>query len=184
MANAVEQKDHYTQGHVSRVSAMAMNIGRRMGLGETDMRALKIGGALHDIGKIGVPNAILNKPGPLTQEEMEIMKKHPEAGYQICLPLKKNLGPALDVIRRHHEKLDGSGYPDGLRDKDISTVARIMAVADIFDALVTDRPYRKAMPVEKAIRILKQEASEAKLDETAVHHLANIINASEKNPET
>jgi putative two-component system response regulator len=175
MANAVEEKDVYTQGHVKRVSGMAEAIGRNMGLGEMDMRSLKIGGALHDIGKIGVPNEILNKSGPLTDEEWEIMKKHPEAGYQICLPLKKNLGPALDVIRQHHEKLDGSGYPDGLTEKDISIVARIMAVADIFDALVTDRPYRKSMPVTQALDILNQEANSNKLDKQVVDHLIQIV---------
>ncbi|MBU4318166.1 MAG: diguanylate cyclase [Proteobacteria bacterium] len=177
MANAVEEKDIYTQGHVKRVSGMAVTIGRKMGLSEMDMRSLKIGGALHDIGKIGVPNEILNKPGPLTDEEWEIMKKHPSAGYQICLPLKKNLGPALDVIRQHHEKLDGSGYPDGLMEKDISIVARIMAVADIFDALVTDRPYRKAMSVAKALDILKQESNGNKLDKSVVEHLIQIVDS-------
>ena len=175
MANAVEEKDIYTQGHVKRVSNMALTLGRKMGLGEKDMRALKIGGALHDIGKIGVPNKILNKPGPLNDEEWEIMKKHPEAGYQICLPLKKNLGPALDIIKQHHEKLDGSGYPNGLMERDISTVARIMAIADIYDALVTDRPYRKAMPVEKAIAILQEEADDNKLDKYVVRNLVELI---------
>ena len=178
MANAVEEKDHYTQGHVKRVSNMAMSLGRKMGLNETDLRALKIGGALHDIGKIGVPNKILNKPGPLNHEEMAIMQKHPESGYQICLPLKNNLGPALDIIQQHHEKLDGSGYPNGLTEKDISLVARIMAVADIYDALVTDRPYRKAMPIEKAVSILQQEANDKKLDKDVVQHLLGIINTS------
>ena len=181
MANAVEEKDHYTQGHVKRVSNMAMSLGRKMGLNDTDLRALKIGGALHDIGKIGVPNKILNKPGPLSDEEMAIMQKHPAAGYQICLPLKKNLGPALDVIKQHHEKLDGSGYPDGLTENEISVVARIMAVADIYDALVTDRPYRKAMPMEKAVQILKEEADDNKLDADVVRHLMEIINSGAKN---
>ena len=178
MANAVEEKDIYTQGHVKRVSSMAMSLGRKMNLSEMDMRALKIGGALHDIGKIGVPNEILNKPGPLTDEEWRIMKKHPEAGFQICLPLKKNLGPALEVIRQHHEKMDGSGYPDGLTGKDISRVARIMAVADIYDALVTDRPYRKAMPLEKALQVIKQEADENKLDKSVVNHLIEILGSA------
>ena len=175
MANAVEEKDRYTQGHINRVSHVAMAIGKQMGLGDMDIRALKFGGALHDIGKIGVPNRILNKPGPLDDDEWQVMKKHPEAGYQICLPLKNSLGPALDIILQHHEKLDGSGYPAGLTENDISMVARIMAVADIYDALVTDRPYRKAMPFEKAVAIINQDAANKKLDATVVRHLWEIL---------
>jgi putative two-component system response regulator len=99
------------------------------------------------------------------------MKQHPTIGHKICLPLKRTLGHALDMIQHHHEKLDGSGYPDGLTDKDIPTVARIMAVVDIYDALVTDRPYRKGMPKEKALSILKEEADEGKLDKRVVEQL-------------
>jgi putative two-component system response regulator len=104
----------------------------------------------------------------LNKEEFEMMKLHPEYGYNICLPLKRNLKQALDIVRHHHEKMDGSGYPDGLKGNEISIPARIMAVADIYDALTTDRPYRKAMPKDKALSILGQEADQGKLDEAVV----------------
>ena len=176
LANTVEANDAYTQGHVERVSNMAMTLGHRMALSESELEALRYGGTLHDIGKIGVPREILNKPGPLDSEEWKIMKSHPEVGFKICLPIRKNLGPALDVIRYHHEKLDGSGYPDGLKGEEISKVARIMAVVDIFDALITDRPYRKAMPREKALGILRKEAAEGKLDKDVVGKLETLVN--------
>jgi putative two-component system response regulator len=175
LAKTVEAKDEYTQGHVERVSKLAIALGKKMGLSEREMEALRYGGILHDIGKIGIPGDILNKPGPLNDGEWEVMKNHPVAGYNICLPLKKNLGAALEVIRHHHEKLDGSGYPDGIKNEEISTAARIMAVVDIYDALVTDRPYRKGMPLEKAVEILKQEASNQKLDPAVVKYLIEFV---------
>ncbi len=175
LAKTVEAKDEYTQGHVERVSKLAITLGKKMGLSEEEMEALRYGGILHDIGKIGIPGNILNKPGPLSPKEWEVMKNHPVAGYNICLPLKKNLGYALEVIRHHHEKLDGSGYPDGIKDEEISTAARIMAVVDIYDALVTDRPYRNGMPLEKAAEILKQDADNEKLDPLVVDYLLEVV---------
>ena len=168
LANAVEAKDSYTQGHTQRVADMAVLIGKKMSLPEDEINALRVGGVLHDIGKIGIPREILNKPGPLSEDEWTIMKQHPTIGHKICLPLKRTLGHALDMIQHHHEKLDGSGYPDGLTDNEIPTVARIMAVVDIYDALITDRPYRKGMAREKALSILKEEADEGKLDKRVV----------------
>ncbi len=175
LAGVVEAKDSYTQGHTNRVANLAVSLGQKMGVSPTELAALKVGGVLHDIGKIGVSREILNKPGPLDKEEWEIMQTHPVQGYNICLPLGRNLGPALHVIRHHHEKLDGSGYPDQLKADEISTVARIMAVVDIFDALVTDRPYRKAMPREKAFAILREEAAAGKLDQDVTAHLIEMI---------
>jgi putative two-component system response regulator len=175
LAKTVEAKDEYTQGHVERVSKLAIALGKKMGLSEREMESLRYGGILHDIGKIGIPKDILNKRGPLSDEEWKVMKNHPVAGYNICLPLKKNLGSALEIIRHHHEKLDGSGYPDGIKDEEISTAARIMAVVDIYDALVTDRPYRKGMPLEKAVGILKQEADNKKLDPAVVNYLIEFV---------
>jgi putative two-component system response regulator len=176
LAKTVEAKDQYTQGHVERVSKLAIMLGKKMELSDSEMEALRYGGILHDIGKIAVPGDILNKPGPLSSEEWEVMKSHPVAGYNICLPLKKNLGYALEVIRHHHEKLDGSGYPDGLKNEEISVAARIMAVVDIYDALITDRPYREGMPLEKAVEILKLEANDGKLDKVVVGHLIEVVN--------
>jgi putative two-component system response regulator len=175
LANTVEAKDAYTQGHVERVSNLAITLGHMLALPAKDLESLRYGGALHDIGKIGVPREILNKPGPLDPEEWEIMKRHPVLGYNICLPLEKNLGSALEAIRYHHEKLDGSGYPDGLRGEEISAVARVMGVVDYFDALVTDRPYREAMSRAKALEILRKEAEEGKLDKDVVDGLENLV---------
>ncbi len=174
LANSVEAKDVYTQGHIDRVSTMAVALGKKMGLSVEEIEALRFGGALHDIGKLGVPGKILNKPGPLDSEEWDLMKRHSEIGYKICLPLQKILGQALEVIRHHHEKLDGSGYPDRLKDDEISMVARIMAVADIYDALITDRPYRKGIPKKKVLEILRQEVLEGKLDQEVVENLIEM----------
>jgi cyclic di-GMP phosphodiesterase len=175
MANAVEAKDSYTQGHTERVSILAEKLGRSMNLPEKDIIALRLGGILHDVGKIGVPGEILNKPGPLNEEEWEIMKTHTELGYNICLPLAKTLGGALDIIRHHHEKLDGSSYPDGLSGNSISVNSRILTIVDIFDALTSDRPYRKSMSVSQAIDILTESASHNILDKKIVDILIKLI---------
>jgi putative two-component system response regulator len=175
LANAVEAKDSYTQGHVERVANLAVELGRRLRLSKAEQQALRYGGILHDIGKIGMPNAVINKPGPLDDSEWRIMRSHPDVGYKICLPLKETLGAALDVIRHHHEKLDGSGYPDGIAGAEVSLVARIMAVADIYDALVTDRPYRKGMTQAKALHILNDEVSQGKLDRSVVDALVVLL---------
>ena len=139
MANAVESKDPYTKGHVLRVSNLAVALGKGEGLLMADIEALRLGGILHDIGKIGIPQEILSKTLPLTPDEWEIMKSHADKGYMIALPLKKTLGSALDAIRYHHERLDGSGYPVGLKGDEIPTVARIMAIVDFYDGLLTDQ---------------------------------------------
>ena len=175
LANGVEAKDSYTQGHIERVGSLALDLGKKMGLSRKEMDALRFGGILHDIGKLGVPKTILNKPGPLEPEEWQIMKEHSNIGYNIMLPLKKNLGRALEVIRSHHEKLDGSGYPDGKKGNEICKEARIMAVVDVYDALITDRPYRKGMRKEKAFEILGNEAEEGKLDKKVVEALINNL---------
>ena len=175
LANTIEAKDPYTQGHISRVSNVAVSVGRSMGLTSDDIIALRYGGILHDIGKIGVSREILNKPGPLTDKELAIMRDHPTIGFNICKPLQNCLGTALEIIRFHHEKLDGSGYPDGRKGNAIPMVARIMAVADIYDALTTDRPYRRGMSKEKALEIIYKETNEGKFDATVVMHLTRLI---------
>ncbi len=175
LANAVEAKDNYTLGHTQRVSTLAVALGVNMGLNDEDLKALRLGGILHDVGKIGVPEEILNKPGPLTEKEWELMKRHPEVGYRICLPLLESIGPALDVIRHHHEKLDGSSYPDGLQGNSISRMARIMAVVDSYDAMITDRPYRLGMGKGKALGILQEEVAAGRLDGLVVHALESLV---------
>jgi putative two-component system response regulator len=175
LANAVEAKDHYTQGHTTRVAGLAMTLGRKIGLEEKDMEALRVGGMLHDIGKIGIPESILNKPGPLDDSEWELMRQHSDIGYNICRPLGKTLGLALEVIRHHHEKLDRSGYPDALGAQHLSMATRIMAIVDIYDALTTDRPYRRAFSREEALQIIKKEAEAGKLDMGVVNVLFTLV---------
>ncbi len=182
LANAIEARDIYTQGHVQRVANLAHALGSKMELSANELKALKLGGILHDIGKIHIPDAILNKPGPLTPEERKIMEAHAESGYKICIPLKKSLGEALDVICSHHEKLDGSGYPAGLKKDDIPMVARIMAVVDIYDALVSDRPYRKSMNREDAIKVINGMTAEGKLDPEVVQNFAAMIESINRHP--
>jgi putative two-component system response regulator len=175
LANIIEAKDSYTEGHIQRVATMALEIGKRFGMQKQDLESLKLGGILHDIGKIGVPGQILNKPSQLTSPEWEVMKKHVQTGYKICLPLQKNLGSALEIIRNHHERLDGSGYPDGLNGDQISLPVRIMAVVDMFDALTTKRSYRKAISREESLAIVEQDALEGKLDMEVVQQLKYFL---------
>ncbi|HET6486172.1 MAG TPA: HD domain-containing phosphohydrolase [Spirochaetia bacterium] len=183
LANAVEAKDHYTLGHTQRVSTLAVAVGARLGLGDVELKGLRLGGILHDVGKIGVPEEVLNKPGPLSESEWVLMKSHAELGYKICLPLLESIGPALDVIRHHHEKLDGSSYPDGLKGSGVSRMARIMAVVDCYDAMVTDRPYRNGMPKEKALGILAQEVAQGRLDGEVLGVLESLVTGSRIGPD-
>jgi putative two-component system response regulator len=175
LANAVEARDAFTQGHIERVADLAVATGRMLRLSARTLEALRVGAVLHDIGNIGVPGDILNQPGKLRPEKWKVIRKHPEVGYEICSALRKTLGPALDAIRHHHEKLDGSGYPDGLQGNEISLVARVMAAVDIYDALRTERPYRKGMPGNVALAILRREAEEGKLDSQVVECLAALV---------
>ena len=183
LANAVEAKDAYTEGHVKRVSNLAVDLGRMMGLQSRDIEALRVGGILHDIGKIGIPDSVLNKPGPMSAEEWEMVKAHPVVGFRVAEPLKQILKGALEVIRHHHERMDGSGYPDGIRGEEISAVARVMAVADVYDALMTDRPYHKGVSKEKALSIMQQDVDEGRLDRAAVSNLAELVFGSKAKEE-
>src|SRR5437899_4422148 len=143
LANALEAKDPYTRGHSERVAALSRRVASALGLGSGVVDTGGQAGLLHDIGKIGVPEAILKKPGPLSPEEWEIMRAHPVIGAQIVAPFEF-FGDAARVIRHHHERWDGSGYPDGLVRETIPLEARIVAVADVFDALTSARSYRPA----------------------------------------
>jgi len=153
LAAAVEAKDSYTERHTNRVAESARHLGLRMGLPEEDLDALYRGGIIHDIGKIGVPDRVLLKPGPLDANELMLMRAHPEIGENIVRPLHTGSN-LLPIVRHHHEAFDGHGYPDGLRGTSIPLLARIVAVCDAFDALTNDRPYRARLSEREAIAIL------------------------------
>ena len=157
LGKSIEAKDPYTEGHCERLADYGVTLGRALGLGQEELQALRLGGYLHDLGKVNVPEAILLKAGPLTPEERRIMERHPQVGEEICRPLR-SLQAVLAIIRHHHERLDGSGYPDGLRGDAVPLTARVLQVVDVFDALTTDRPYRRAMPQEAALEALENES--------------------------
>jgi putative nucleotidyltransferase with HDIG domain len=174
LTSAIDARDPYTMGHSLRVGQLAMEIGREMGLEETKLRHLEIGGYLHDIGKIGVRDAVLLKPGALDPEEREAIERHPSIGLEILAHVE--LPPdVIEFVGSHHEKLNGSGYPAHLHEEQISVVPRIAAVADIYDALTTDRPYRPGMGIPKALSILGEEADQGKLDHSVVAALERVI---------
>jgi putative two-component system response regulator len=157
LARAVEHRDAATSGHCERLARISARIGRRLGLSSAEIEALHRGGFLHDIGKLTVPDTILFKPGPLSPSEWEIMASHTVKGEAICKPLK-NLASVLPIVRHHHERFDGSGYPDGLAGEQIPLLARILQIADIFDALTATRPYKPALTASQAIATLREEA--------------------------
>jgi len=154
LAAAVEAKDAYTERHTHRVAETARHVGEKMGLSERALDALYRGGIIHDIGKIGVPDAVLLKPGPLDARELASMRMHPIIGESIVRPLRSGAS-LLPIIRHHHEHFDGSGYPDRLAGASIPRLARIVSVCDAYDALVNDRPYRQRKSQEEALAILR-----------------------------
>jgi len=174
LALAVEAKDPYTQGHCARLAHYSVVVGRRLGATDDELLSFRRGGILHDIGKIGIPEKILLKPGPLTEEETVVMRSHPIKGEDICKPLR-SLNKALPIIRSHHEWFNGGGYPDSLKEDQIPHGARIIAAVDYYDALVTDRPYRKALPMEEALRMLHEAVDSGHLDPSIVQELAVVI---------
>ena len=158
LAGAIDAKDPYTKGHSTSVSRYSEALARAINLPEPDVERIKIGAMLHDIGKIGIPENVLKKPGKLNDEEWEIMKQHPTIGAEKVLAPNEALREFIPIVKHHHERLDGNGYPDKLSGENIPLEARIVSVADAYHALVSDRPYRKGMPIEKACSILKQGA--------------------------
>ncbi|KOA20146.1 cyclic di-GMP phosphodiesterase response regulator RpfG [Clostridium homopropionicum DSM 5847] len=174
LANIIEAKDIYTDGHTRRVSSISSALGKSMNLSKDQLDTLEVVGIIHDVGKVAIPEQILNKAGKLTDEEFKIIKKHPEIGEKICRPLgafNKYLGPIL----HHHEKLNGKGYPHGLKGDEIDVVTRIITIVDIFDALYSDRPYRSKMPIEKVKSVMMKEVEEGYIDKQIVNLLFYLI---------
>jgi cyclic di-GMP phosphodiesterase len=174
LALSIEAKDPYTKGHCERLSSYAEALGHRLGLSNEECVALRRAGVVHDVGKIGVPDQILLKAGPLNDDEWDVMKQHPVTGERICMPLK-SFRLVLPIIRHHHEKLDGSGYPDGLKGDRIPLTARILQITDVYDALVTDRPYRRALPHDEVIRIMQMEAKRGWWDGNLISEFEALI---------
>ena len=159
LANAIEAKDVYTRGHSERVGASSRRLAIALGLPAAEVEVIGRAGLLHDIGKIGIPETVLRKAGPLTPQEWTVMREHPVIGAQIVAPFEFFTAGAI-VIRHHHERFDGSGYPDGLERHAIPIGARVVAVADVYDALTSDRPYRAAMSSDDAAAILRAQAGQ------------------------
>ncbi|MDH4388499.1 MAG: HD domain-containing protein [Fimbriimonas sp.] len=177
LATALEARDDYTRGHSQRVCDLSVMIGSKLGLTPDALEELRIGTILHDIGKIGVPDAILNKPGRLTEDEFNFMRTHPVIGYEICRPLMLSDG-VLMIIRNHHEKLDGSGYPDGLKGGELPLSLRIVCVADAFDAMSSRRPYRGVMDMSHVMGELSKGAG-IQFDSVVVEALKELLTAGE-----
>jgi putative two-component system response regulator len=158
LALTIEARDSLTDGHGQRLALYASALGRTLGLGEDDVSTLARGGFLHDIGKVGIPDAVLLKPGPLTPDEFELVKQHTVIGDRLCgdLPSLQKVRP---IVRHHHERLDGSGYPDGLCGDATPLLAQIMGIVDVFDALTMERPYKAAMPAAWAAEELRREVA-------------------------
>ena len=174
LAQSVEHRDRYTGLHCERLASYSIALAHALGLPKQEQLALFRGGYLHDIGKIGIPDAILFKRGLLTEEEWETMRQHTIRGEEICRPMK-TLAPVLPIIRSHHERWDGSGYPDGLAGEEIPLLARILQVADIYDALTTARPYKPAFSHDRAMAIMLEEARRGWRDPELVPLFAEVV---------
>ena len=158
LARSIEGKNPYTHGHCERLSDYSARLAQHLGLAEDQITALRRAGVVHDIGKIAVPDAVLLKPAKLTADEWTLIREHPVVGERICAPLK-SFRSVLPIIRHHHEKFDGSGYPDKLRGDDIPITARVLQIVDVYDALTTERPYKKAFSITDALQTMKEEVA-------------------------
>jgi putative two-component system response regulator len=156
-SRAMDLRDKETEGHTLRVTDLSVQLSRAMGISEGELLFIRRGALLHDIGKLGVPDRILHKADALTEEEWEVMRKHPQFAYEMLYPIEY-LRPALDIPYCHHEKWDGTGYPRGLKGEDIPLAARIFAIVDVWDALTSDRPYRPAWDKDRAINYINEQS--------------------------
>ena len=157
LAEAIEVKDPYTKGHCGRVATFCLRLAQESGYPSDGLETLEFGAFLHDIGKIGIRDAVLLKPGPLTDEEWEHMRQHPVMGHEIASKIEM-LRPIMPAVRSHHERWDGNGYPDGIAGEDIPLVARLVAIADAYDSMATERPYKHALPLDQCEKLLRQNS--------------------------
>lgn len=181
MARALEAKSPYTHGHSERVTEYALRLGERVGLSEAELDTLRLGGLLHDLGKICLPDALLDKPGRLTDAEFAEVKRHPAEGARILEPLR-SLRASIPLIRWHHERLNGRGYPDGLAGDDIPVPVRILSIADVYDALASERPYRAALSPSRCLEVLDGEAASGGLDPDLVRAFHEVISLPATTP--
>jgi putative two-component system response regulator len=170
----IEARDPTTQGHCERLVSYATSLGKSLGLDDTDLDALARGGYLHDIGKIAVPDSVLLKDGKLDKDETRVMREHPVVGDALCAGLR-SLNNVRPIVRHHHERLDGSGYPDGLRNTAVPLLAQIVSVVDVYDALTSERPYHHARPRDEAFDVLSGEASKGWRDRALVDAFVNVL---------
>ncbi len=174
LARSIEGKDPYTHGHCERLAEYSACLGKHLGLSEEQIIALRRSGVVHDVGKIAVPDVILLKPGRLTEEEWKLIRTHPAVGERICAPLK-SFRLVLPIIRHHHEKFDGSGYPDGLRGDAIPVTARVLQIVDVYDALTTVRPYKRAFSITDALQTMKEEVAKGWWDPQIFDQFERLI---------
>lgn len=185
LAQSIEGKDPYTHGHCERLSELSAGLAYHLGLPEDQVLALRRAGVVHDIGKIAIPDSILLKPSSLSADEWKIVREHPVIGERICRPLK-SFRNVLPIIRHHHERLDGSGYPDGLKGDRIPMTARVLQIVDVYDALTTERPYKPAFPIDRALETMRSEIERGWWDPLVFDEFAEFIHGetSEVSPST
>jgi len=179
LAKALEAKDAYTASHSGRVAKFSVMLGKRIGLSAQQLKLLKQGALMHDLGKIGISDTLLNKPDELSDEEYELMKNHPVMTATIMRPLKR-FKEFAEIAAWHHERWDGEGYPDGLRGEEIPLLARIVAIADTWDAMTGDRVYRKGMTVETAVSFLEQEVDSGQWDPGLMAEFIRMIRSEQE----
>lgn len=180
LARVVEAKDRTTADHCDRLSHTAVVLGKALGLNYDDLEALRRGGLLHDIGKVAIPDSILLKPGKLDETEWAVMRQHPTIGAYLCSALR-TMRSTVEIIRYHHEKWNGSGYPSGLAGEEIPYLARVFQIVDVYDALTSERPYKKSIPRDKVIEILRTETKNGFWDPNIIEVFINIL---ETDPES
>jgi cyclic di-GMP phosphodiesterase len=182
LARSIEGKDPYTEGHCERLADYSGRLAEYMGLPANQIKALRRAGIVHDIGKVAVPDSILLKPAKLTRTEQLILRRHPVVGERICAPLK-SFQLVLPIIRHHHEKMNGSGYPDGLKGDQIPLTARVLQIVDVYDALTTERPYKRALSNDEALRMMKKEIKKGWWDPRVFEAFEKMMKTQETQPQ-